>query len=522
MLKIKNFFNFLEEHPIYKLLALIALLVTVGIPAYNLLVNQGKKPVYHTSSISVITSTLTDKASELEIRYNDNPINNLTISKIGLINLGKETIERSDIPPKGKLAVEFPQGVEIYNKQILFATNTANDVCIYQVVDIVDDKLNSSQKQALLKGYQNKVYIDFEYLAYNEGTVIQIAHSGEVDHSNIIFNGVLKGIDVKEGNIYQNKRLNQWIIMILSSFLGIFLSTFGTFVYLVLNYNKKVTENDRQYKLVQHQINQFFQIEEQFSKFRNVIVNTLRDYYQELKKYHERDKEEENESKNRESLDRLEEELDRNILAQLNIFSQEQLRLQSNALEIYHTLSDNLQLKSRFIEMFKQHTDILNLYMKGFALMRELKSIVTSGILDPEYQELDENKNILSLYQKRDELYQKIDEDILSLSNRLNQSQITRSQVQDEINEDFKEIFQEIPKQYKRKIYKELKTLMLIGGTILIGWLLFNSFKKEPQNLSNYYVQFSNDWKLENINQELNSDIIEIDDKRVKIEKLCQ
>lgn len=76
MLKIKNFFDFLEEHPIYKFLAFIAILVTIGIPAYNLLVNQGKKPVYHTSSVSVITSTLTDKALGLELRYNDNPINN--------------------------------------------------------------------------------------------------------------------------------------------------------------------------------------------------------------------------------------------------------------------------------------------------------------------------------------------------------------------------------------------------------------------------------------------------------------
>lgn len=193
--------NAIQHHPVIVIFLAVFGVLGGAASIYALFSKKEQKPVYHKSSVSVVTSTLTDKASGLKISYNDEPINNLTISKIGLINLGKEIIQRSDIPPKGKLAFEFPQGLKIYNKQILFATDTANDVCIYHVVDIEDDKLNTSQKEELLKELGNKVYIDFEFLAENEGTVIQIAHSLDSKSSNIKLIGNPKGTNIEFQNI---------------------------------------------------------------------------------------------------------------------------------------------------------------------------------------------------------------------------------------------------------------------------------------------------------------------------------
>ena len=64
--------------------------------------------------------------------------------------------------------------------------------------------------------------------------------------------------------------------------------------------------------------------------------------------------------------------------------------------------------------------------------------------------------------------------------------------------------------------------LKLLLIPLLIGiYSLSVKLVKIPENKSNYYAQFKNDWELKNVEQDLSIDTIKIESKEFKIEKLC-
>ncbi len=167
-----------QNHPIIFIsITLLSVAGSIG-TIYSLFFIKMQRPRYHVSSINIITSHITEKASGLKITYDCEEINNLTISKIGFINLGKQVIDKNDIPPKGRFYLQFNE--RIYDKRILFSTEEANNFSIFQIIDVIDKNMDKQEKINILKKYSNRIYFDFEYLAKNEGGVIQIAHSGSI------------------------------------------------------------------------------------------------------------------------------------------------------------------------------------------------------------------------------------------------------------------------------------------------------------------------------------------------------
>ncbi len=188
--------NFLKDHPIAVTILALMGVASGGVTIYVWLFPPSQKPVYNISNVSIITPTLTEKASGLNITYNGETIDNLTISKIGLINLGKEVIKREDIPDKGRFYLQFNDDVKIYDKRIVFTTENANNPSIFKVTNLPEvqkNKENTQNENDILKKYNNRVYLDFDYLAHNEGIIIQIAHSGSSNNNSFDLEGTLPG-----------------------------------------------------------------------------------------------------------------------------------------------------------------------------------------------------------------------------------------------------------------------------------------------------------------------------------------
>ncbi len=74
-----------QDHPVSVIgLALLGI-ISGGVTIYAWLFPPSQKPVYNLSHVNIITPSLTEKASGLNITYNGETIDNLTIIKILLI-----------------------------------------------------------------------------------------------------------------------------------------------------------------------------------------------------------------------------------------------------------------------------------------------------------------------------------------------------------------------------------------------------------------------------------------------------
>ncbi len=132
-----------------------------------------KRPKVLTKSINILTNNV-DKIEGLKISYLDEEIPNVTITKVIIWNEGKETIDGSDIAPKDPLVIKALNDVRILNHNIIYVKNESNAIRLTKTIN------------------NKELKIDFDYLDYEEGVIIQILHTG--DSTNAIdVEGSIKG-----------------------------------------------------------------------------------------------------------------------------------------------------------------------------------------------------------------------------------------------------------------------------------------------------------------------------------------
>lgn len=129
-----------------------------------------------------------NKIHKLNVRYDDIPTETLSISKIIIWNDGKETIDRSDESDINPMMILPANGnVKILDAKILAINSTASKV-----------GLNFDKDKGTLK-------IDFEYLNYRKGVVIQIVHTG-LKSSDIMVTGDFKGVNlIKKKEVFSRE-----------------------------------------------------------------------------------------------------------------------------------------------------------------------------------------------------------------------------------------------------------------------------------------------------------------------------
>jgi hypothetical protein len=103
-----------------------------------------------------------DKIKCVNILYNGEKINNLSVSKIAIWNAGEEAICNKDVPEKGKFRIEIDDGYKILECELFHQISEANNFKLEKIND-------------------NIFQIDFDYFNHNEGIVILVYHTATTE-----------------------------------------------------------------------------------------------------------------------------------------------------------------------------------------------------------------------------------------------------------------------------------------------------------------------------------------------------
>lgn len=112
---------------------------------------------------------------DLEITFESEPVENLTISKIIFWNNGLETINYDDLTTINPLRIKGISETKILQASIIRSNNKSSNFTLEYFKE------------------DNKVKINFDYLDQNQGVVIQVIHTGK-SSKDIEILGDIKGV----------------------------------------------------------------------------------------------------------------------------------------------------------------------------------------------------------------------------------------------------------------------------------------------------------------------------------------
>lgn len=143
---------------------------------------------FKTNKIIQAGKTLIPK---LDLKYNGEEIEDLSITKIAIWSSGNELINKNDVVDKKPLTIKSASPeTKILDGDIVSQSETINE---FQIVE----KNNT------------EIVIDFSYVEKADGVVIQVMHSGNLEDLNVegkIKGGRIKGLNRKKRGIKDEKK----------------------------------------------------------------------------------------------------------------------------------------------------------------------------------------------------------------------------------------------------------------------------------------------------------------------------
>ncbi|MBJ8205611.1 hypothetical protein JDS91_30785 [Bacillus cereus] len=222
----KNIFDFFNQGWVGSFIGILGIVIAL---ITTLIASKAKKRlVYQCKSLKVIgTDSITP--NEIEITYKGKKVPRVIMTKITIWNVGKETINGSDIVNDDNLRLEIDKNEEIISLNIINKTRDVN-----KFTSFLDAKSN------------NTAILTFDYLDPNDGVTLEILHTDWKWNPKIkgSIKGLPKGLlNWSNGNSaipYKNERKSRLIkilldpynsksISILAAIAGGFLITVGIF-----------------------------------------------------------------------------------------------------------------------------------------------------------------------------------------------------------------------------------------------------------------------------------------------------
>ena len=184
-----NLSQFIERFASNPWLIITGFIITfLGLLVTIIFYYKTKKKLYYAIRNQNIITDLISKIEFLDMLYDGKRIENLSATKIVFWNGGNETIYRDDIASKSPLTVKVKTGCKILDAKTLIY-NPVNQFSI----QLSDDK--------------SLINISFEYLAKNEGAVIQLLHTGKSE-KDIEILGIMKYSGKPPKQIYTIQTIN--------------------------------------------------------------------------------------------------------------------------------------------------------------------------------------------------------------------------------------------------------------------------------------------------------------------------
>ena len=136
--------------------------------------HRSKEPCWSVRN-NVLVEGYSSKIGKLDIRFQDEQVENLSIARIAFWNQGAETLDRHDIETINPLRIEADEEIEILDVSVSL-TNSS-----------------SSQFETELVNDRKSAKLDFAYLDKGQGAIVQIIHTG-IKESDIQIVGDIKSV----------------------------------------------------------------------------------------------------------------------------------------------------------------------------------------------------------------------------------------------------------------------------------------------------------------------------------------
>jgi|WetSurMetagenome_2_1015567.scaffolds.fasta_scaffold167094_2 hypothetical protein len=194
---------------IFIILALIGYILSI---VFYLRSRKIKKPCYKFAKSELIQSYV-NSIEGLEIFFDNNKIDNLSLTSLAFWNEGNEVINGADVAIKNKLKVIANEDVSILTTKLDIIENPSNNFTI-----------NFSKEEKI-------VLIDFDFVGQYEGIILKLYHSGDTK-TPFRFEGEIKGVKIIQKDylstpIYVKKLYIMYLLYILPIMLsGILVSAF--------------------------------------------------------------------------------------------------------------------------------------------------------------------------------------------------------------------------------------------------------------------------------------------------------
>lgn len=193
------------QHPWFGILSFLVTILSLvlAIVFYNLS-RREKKPYWSIGSNNLIEG-FSSQVPGLEISYNNQKVENLTVSKIVFWNAGKETINATDIAEGDPLQIIAKGNIKILDIKVLKRNSEPSRFCEPDEPDL------------------HPSFVTFDFLDKNQGGVIQVIHTG-TSSRNISLKGTIKGVGAP--TYYDPKSVKHTTISIFILVAGFVLAAF--------------------------------------------------------------------------------------------------------------------------------------------------------------------------------------------------------------------------------------------------------------------------------------------------------
>ena len=169
---IAAFMQWLNGSPSLNFVFLI--LAILGIAVAYIFYRKSKKeklPVYYIKNTEIVKDELAT-INGLSITLYSQPIQALSLCRVAFWNNGHETIRGDDIADADPLRIELLSTGQVLSSRISFIRRDAN--------------------RPVISHKSNSLYLNFDFLDYSDGVIIDIYHSGKGDNALRVA-GVIKG-----------------------------------------------------------------------------------------------------------------------------------------------------------------------------------------------------------------------------------------------------------------------------------------------------------------------------------------
>lgn len=210
----------LMQSPIAWAILSIITIISLPIAIYSIMTSRKKKEISYIGRSYCIVEKGKKKLENLQITYKDRVIDNLTITQYAIWNSGNQLLNREDIVTDPPLRLIAKNRAQLLEGHIVAESEVSNKFSISE--------------------FENSIYVDFDYVAENEGIVLQVIHTGQ--RKDLSFECKIKGgkplkcrnaqsMKSKRLSILQPKKITRVRIMI--AFIGII--TIAMFLFGVIS-----------------------------------------------------------------------------------------------------------------------------------------------------------------------------------------------------------------------------------------------------------------------------------------------